>query len=100
MATKGKPQNPGYLAGTHWANCQRCDFTYRSPELKEEWTGLWVCDDCWEARHPQDLLRVLPEKVAADQPLHPSDTSNTIDVTFAETFTVEGGTFDDNNGTL
>ena len=95
MAAKGKSLNPGYISGSHWANCQRCDFTHRSSELMEEWTGLWVCDGCWEHRHEQDFLRVKEEKVAADLPLQPSDTSNTIDVTFAETFTVDGGTFNE-----
>jgi hypothetical protein len=37
--------------------CDRCGFKYRSDELKLEWTGLRVCDPCFEQRHPQDFVR-------------------------------------------
>lgn len=44
-----------------WAAiCDRCGFRYRSDQLKEEWTGLMVCKDCWEPRHQQDLIRPHP----------------------------------------
>ena len=94
MAKRGVSLNPGYKSGDHWADCQRCDFQFRTGDMTKEWNGLWVCTDCYEARHPQDFLRVQEEKIAADQPINPSDTSNTISVTFAETDTVPTGTFD------
>jgi len=45
------------------AICDRCGFRYKFYNLKKEWTGLMVCDGCWEPRHPQDFLKVPnPEK--------------------------------------
>jgi hypothetical protein len=37
--------------------CQRCGFTKYASEVKLEWTGLRVCSDCWEPRHPQEFVR-------------------------------------------
>ena len=34
--------------------------------MKVEWTGLDVCKSCFELRHPQDFLRVHPEKIVPD----------------------------------
>ncbi len=43
-----------YARGTHaLAICQRCGFRVDYLKLKEEWTGLWVCPDCYEPKHPQ-----------------------------------------------
>ncbi len=30
------------------AICDRCGFRYKFYNLKKEWTGLMVCDGCWE----------------------------------------------------
>lgn len=48
---------PSYEAGKWKVLCDRCGFTYKSDELKQEWTGLMVCDSCWEARHPVDFIK-------------------------------------------
>lgn len=93
MAKRGVTKNPGYKSGSHWAVCDSCGCQFRAEDLKETWDHFWVCDEDFESRHPQDFLRVKEEKIAADQPLKPEDTSNTVSVTFAETFTVPSGTF-------
>lgn len=46
-----------YKLGDINADCDRCGFTFKGAELRKEWTGLRVCRDCWETRHPQDFLR-------------------------------------------
>lgn len=51
-----------YVAGEWNAICMRCGFKHKASELKQEWTGLRVCDDCFETRHPQTMLRVLEER--------------------------------------
>lgn len=43
--------------------CDRCGFRFHSDELKKEWTGLMVCHECWEPRHPQDFVRAVPEHI-------------------------------------
>ena len=42
--------------------CQRCGFERYNHECAMEWTGLFVCKDtCWDARHPQDYVRGVPD---------------------------------------
>ncbi len=52
--------------------CQRCQSKCKREQLKQEWTGLWVCDksvhNCWEERHPQDFVIGLPD----DQSVYPA----------------------------
>lgn len=66
-----KGRNPGYQPGNHWAICDRCGFAYRNNELKSTWDGLVVCEDDWEPRHPQDLLRGRADKIAPDGHVRP-----------------------------
>ena len=46
-----------YKPGDWKMICDRCGATYYASEMREEWTGLWVCTrGCWEPRHPQDFV--------------------------------------------
>jgi hypothetical protein len=45
-----------YLSHNHWMICDRCGGQYRYSDMKEEWTGLWVCTGCFQTRHPQDFV--------------------------------------------
>lgn len=47
------------------AVCDRCGFEFKSSELIEDWQGLRVCKKDYETRHPQDFIRIRPEKPAA-----------------------------------
>ena len=47
-----------------WKICDRCGFKYRNSEMRREWTGLQVCEQCWEPKHPQLSVRAIPEKIA------------------------------------
>ena len=53
-----------FVPGAWNAVCDRCGLKKKSFMLKEEWTGLRVCKDCYEVRHPQDLIRVPKEDTA------------------------------------
>lgn len=55
-----------YQAGRPYAICDRCDRKKRLDELKSEWTGLKVCDQCWDPR-PVHLTapRINPAEGAA-----------------------------------
>jgi len=46
------------------AICDRCGLKFKSNQLRLEWDGLRVCDDCWEPRHPQELTRPIPDQPA------------------------------------
>ena len=48
---------------TTWlAICDRCGFQYRASELRKEWTGLMVCREDFDPRHPQDFVRGVPDR--------------------------------------
>ena len=50
-----------YAKGQWKVCCDRCGFDKLSSELRKEWTGLRVCHECWEPRHPQDFVRGVPD---------------------------------------
>jgi|TARA_R110000796_G_scaffold208240_1_gene324507 hypothetical protein len=48
-----------YASGKHSiAICDRCGFQYKYTELKKEWTGFFVCAECYEDKEPQ--LKPIP----------------------------------------
>ena len=42
--------------------CHRCGFWFSSNNTRKEWTGIQVCHDCFETRHPQTLIKIHGEK--------------------------------------
>ena len=43
-----------YASGKHsLAICDRCGFRYKYTQLKKEWTGFFVCSECYEPKEPQ-----------------------------------------------
>lgn len=51
-----------YLQWGSWnATCAVCGFRYKADQLKKRWDGLIVCEQDWEIRHPQDLIRIPKE---------------------------------------
>jgi NMD protein affecting ribosome stability and mRNA decay len=48
--------------GDYNAMCDRCAKKAKASTLVKEWTGFMVCEPCHEPRHPQDLIRSIPEK--------------------------------------
>lgn len=59
-----KPRNAGFRPGDYWMSCDRCGIDYRQSQMKKEWNGLIVCDECWEPRHPQDFVRASKDQIA------------------------------------
>lgn len=45
-----------FRSGDWLAICDRCGFEHFASQLKQEWTGLRVCHECWEPRHPQEFV--------------------------------------------
>jgi hypothetical protein len=44
----------GYASGKYAiAICDRCALRYKLNQLKKEWTGFKVCQECYEPKHPQ-----------------------------------------------
>jgi hypothetical protein len=52
------------VLGDHNALCDVCGFKFKASELKRRWDGYMVCDADYEQRHPQDLIRLRPERTA------------------------------------
>ena len=51
-----------YKPFNYWMICPRCGGQYRKSDMKEEWTGLWVCSHgCYQKRHPQDFVTSVEE---------------------------------------
>jgi hypothetical protein len=51
-----------YLPGTYNVYCMSCNRKYKAYEIRKRWDGLYVCDEDWEPRHPQDFVRGIQEK--------------------------------------
>ena len=50
-----------FIPGDYKMVCDRCGGVYRRSEMREEWTGAWVCLDDWNPRHPLDLIESIPD---------------------------------------
>lgn len=62
-----------FKQGVAAAICDRCGFKFRRDQLRTEWTGYEVCsgpgtNNCWEPRHPQDLVRGVADHQAIRNP--------------------------------
>lgn len=74
-----------YIPGDFWRVCDRCGLRYRQSQTKKTWDGLWVCDDCFEPRHPQDFVtgredrQAVPEPRPEPEPYFLSDNEVTAD---------------------
>jgi len=62
MANQGRTNSPP------WGICDRCGFKYPLKELRKEWTGLKVCKNDWDPRHPQDFVRGVPDNQTLSEP--------------------------------
>lgn len=50
-----------FRPGQHKKICDRTGFAVYSDDVKKEWNGKIVRKKSWEKRHPQDLVRAVPE---------------------------------------
>jgi hypothetical protein len=47
-----------FLSLGDWnAVCFRCGKKAKASTLRREWEGFYVCESCWEPRHPQEFVR-------------------------------------------
>lgn len=51
----------GFAEGDWKAQCFRCGGSYLASMLRKEWQGYYVCQRCWEPRHPQDFVKGVPD---------------------------------------
>ena len=60
--------------GDHNAVCFECGRKYKASTMKKHWQGYWVCPKHWEARHPQDFVRAMPDHQTPAWVQPPADT--------------------------
>jgi hypothetical protein len=61
MSLAPKYKNLRYrVKGSYNAVCDRCAMRFAGEQLQTEWTGLLVCDWCFNDRHPADLVHDYP----------------------------------------
>lgn len=51
-----------YKEGSWNVVCDVCARSIKSSDARKRWDGLIVCDDDYETRHPQDFIRIKPER--------------------------------------
>lgn len=57
------------MTGSHVRGiCMRCGYERPLIKLRKEWTGLKVCAECYDVRHPLDSLRGIPDEQAVKDP--------------------------------
>jgi hypothetical protein len=53
-----------YEHGSYNMLCDLCGRKFKARELRKQWDGLMVCADDYSARHPQDMVRGIPDRQA------------------------------------
>jgi hypothetical protein len=72
-----------FKQGDYWAICDRCGFKHYASNLRDEWTGLKVCGECFETRHPRDFERI-PRTESPPPWTRPEPTDIEIDVPYVD----------------
>ena len=57
-------RNTFWKSGDYSAICDICGFKFKASDLRERWDGHRVCDQDWEIRHPQEMVRPIPDQRA------------------------------------
>lgn len=55
-------KNTWWRSGDWNALCDVCGVKFKASDLRQRWDGLMVCKEDWELRHPQELIRPIPDQ--------------------------------------
>ena len=78
------------------AQCPVCGLVGLYTELRQDWRGVWVCQDCWDPRDPQETILSVSDAQILDHPAPLVDDvpDNSVVLTdedgFATTFGADG----------
>jgi hypothetical protein len=64
MTSDVRERLPAYRHGSWLVTCDRCGGEFHASDVRHEWTGLIVCLADFDARHPQDFKRGVPDRQA------------------------------------
>lgn len=59
---QSKRSKNSYEKGTNNVICDRTGFKRKANQCRFEWNNLFVLNDWWEERQPQDFLRGFPDR--------------------------------------
>lgn len=62
MANIPDHRSKKYVKGDHLVLCQRTGRVVYASDCKREWNGLLVHKSVWEPKHPQLMVRSVPDK--------------------------------------
>lgn len=75
----------GIRNGDYYAFCDICGYRYFGMTMLVNWRNQFVCTECYEDRHPQDILIAVKEvrkvPVARPDTTLPATTINVYDPT-------------------
>jgi hypothetical protein len=54
--------NDQFILGDSNAICDCCGFKFKQSQLRKRWDGAMVCSKDFELRHPQDTIKIRPER--------------------------------------
>ena len=57
-------RNEYFKLGDHNAICYVCGFERKASEMRLRWDGVYVCQEDWEIRQPQDFVKGAEEETA------------------------------------
>ncbi len=87
-----------YFNSGDWnAICQSCGRKFKASQLHKRWDGLYVCEEDFEYRHPQDFLRSRADKIAPPW-TSPRPADVFVPITFTE-FPVDSALVEDSVST-
>jgi len=51
-----------FVLGDSNSICDSCGFKFKHSQLRKRWDGAMVCSKDFELRHPQDTIKIRPER--------------------------------------
>jgi hypothetical protein len=69
-----------YRPGDNHFCCPVCGFKKRVSDGQYRWDKVFVCNRCFEIRHPQEMIKPIKERIAARISV-PEPADNFISVT-------------------
>ncbi len=90
--------NDYFVSGEWNVVCPQCGFHFKSGQLRKRWDGIRVCQQCWEPRHPLDLIKSPPpEKPIPWSAPEPIPTYINVTYNTAVELTIPSGSFTQDN---
>ena len=71
-----------FVSGDHNVICDTCGLQYKRSETRLNWKRLLQCEECYDVKHPQLLVRGRIDHISVD--IARPESYNDDDLTFGE----------------